>query len=644
MKTSFCFLFVLLSLVRGDAPFFVGVGRYDVTGPAAEVNMMGYANPTQTTHGIHFRQYSRAFIFVDAMMDKRVVFVNIDICMGTQAIKIEVVKKLQAQFGDLYNTDNVILSGTHTHSGPAGFFQYVLFEVTSLGFVKESLDAVVDGIVQSIAIAHANIQPSYVYLASGNLTDANINRSPTAYLMNPPEERAKYSKWGNTDKEMVVLKIANQNLKDIGMISWFAVHCTSMNNTNHLISGDNKGRASQLMEMAMNKGSLPGQGAFVAAFAQSNEGDVSPNTKGPHCLDSGKSCDILHSTCDGKNELCVAAGPGKDMFDSTDIIGMKQFTKGQELHNTANIGLNGPVDYRHMFVDMSNHPVTVNGTQVHTCPAAMGYSFAAGTTDGPGAFDFTQADTKSNPFWNLVRNVLHKPSPEQIECHKPKPILLDTGKLTWPYPWHPSIVPLQIARIGQLILVAVPGEFSTMSGRRLRETVYNTLIANGYSADTKVVIAGLSNTYTHYITTFEEYQEQRYEGASTIYGPHTLMAYQQEFASMAQAMAKGSPVPAGPSPPNYLSDQKSFLPPVLFDRAPLGKKIGDVHLDAKSQYSKGDNVTVIFWAGNPRNNLMVCSVYSILVFCCWSVSCTALCCLLLNAIFDRQIKHSWLLK
>ena len=29
-----------------------------------------------------------------------------------------------------------------------------------------------------------------------------------------------------------------------------------------------------------------------------------------------------------QNELCVAAGPGKDMFDSTDIIGQKQFSKG----------------------------------------------------------------------------------------------------------------------------------------------------------------------------------------------------------------------------------------------------------------------------------------------------------------------------
>ncbi|KAK1295792.1 Neutral ceramidase [Acorus calamus] len=53
-----------------------------------------------------------------------------------------------------------------------------------------------------------------------------------------------------------------------------------------------------------------------------------------------------------------------------------------------------------------------------------------------------------------------------------------------------------------------------MAGRRLREAVKETLIANGkgeFDDDTHVVIAGLSNTYSQYITTFEEYQQQRYE-------------------------------------------------------------------------------------------------------------------------------------
>ena len=65
--------------------------------------------------------------------------------------------------------------------------------------------------------------------------------------------------------------------------------------------------------------------------------------------------------------------------------------------------------------------------QGKTCPPAMGYSFAAGTTDGPGAFDFTQGMTEGNPFWNMVIDFIHEPEPEQVACHAPKPILLDTG-------------------------------------------------------------------------------------------------------------------------------------------------------------------------------------------------------------------------
>lgn len=40
-----------------------------------------------------------------------------------------------------------------------------------------------------------------------------------------------------------------------------------------------------------------------------------------------------------------------------------------------------------------------------------------------------------------------------------------------PYPWAPKIVPLQILGVGQLVIIAVPGEFTTMSGRRLRNAV-----------------------------------------------------------------------------------------------------------------------------------------------------------------------------
>ena len=93
---------------------------------------MGYAMPTQISSGIHFRQYSRAFIMADSLNKTSVVFINADVCMGSQIMKMQVIKRLQALYGDRYSDSNVLISGIHTHSGPAGYFQYVLFEVRRL--------------------------------------------------------------------------------------------------------------------------------------------------------------------------------------------------------------------------------------------------------------------------------------------------------------------------------------------------------------------------------------------------------------------------------------------------------------------------------------------------------------------------------
>jgi len=74
------------------------------------------------------------------------------------------------------------------------------------------------------------------------------------------------------------------------------------------------------------------------------------------------------------------------MFESTEIIGRNQFEHGMTMFKNAKSDrLRGKISFRHSFVDMSNRNVTLaNGDIVKTCPAALGYSFAAGTTDGPG--------------------------------------------------------------------------------------------------------------------------------------------------------------------------------------------------------------------------------------------------------------------
>jgi len=67
--------------------------------------------------------------------------------------------------------------------------------------------------------------------------------------------------------------------------------------------------------------------------------------------------------------------------------------------------------------------------------------------------------------------------------------------------------------------------------------ILQTLRDNGVTGDIHVVISALANTYVDYITTPEEYNVQRYEGASTIYGPYTLLAFIQEFNKLAAALA-----------------------------------------------------------------------------------------------------------
>jgi neutral ceramidase len=42
-----------------------------------------------------------------------------------------------------------------------------------------------------------------------------------------------------------------------------------------------------------------------------------------------------------------------------------------------------------------------------------------------------------------------------------------------PTPWSPSVLPIQIIKIGNLFILGVPGEFTTMAGRRLIDTVKN---------------------------------------------------------------------------------------------------------------------------------------------------------------------------
>ncbi|CAG9129103.1 unnamed protein product [Plutella xylostella] len=137
-----------------------------------------------------------------------------------------------------------------------------------------------------------------------------------------------------------------------------AVHPTSMNNTNTLVSSDNVGFASVLCEKELNgRNTLPGKGSIICAFASTNLGDVSPNTRGPKCEFSGRMCDQEKLLCSLPDERCFASGPGVDMFDSTRIIATKLFEKAMEVLKGPAEDLTGEVGIVHQFVEMPTQEV-----------------------------------------------------------------------------------------------------------------------------------------------------------------------------------------------------------------------------------------------------------------------------------------------
>ena len=552
----------------------VGVGIGDITGEAAEVGMLGYASPSQTTAGLASRQWARAFVVADDA-GNRVAFVSSEVDFITQAVQMEVLKRLRSRFGTAYTDQNVVLTATHTHSGPGGFSEYTMWNLTTLGFEAPVFEAIVAGIVRAIAAADADLAPGTVKYAEGTLSGANVNRSLEAYRRNPAADQARFP--DAVDRRMTVLRF-EQGGTPVGLLSFFATHGTSMTQTNRLISADNKGYAAHVIEHDVHGVTWTQRGRFVAAFAQTAAGDMSPNLRGGG-----------------------AQGPTDDEFANTRIIGQLQADRAQQLFDSATEELSGPIAARGRYVDFSAVDVapgyTPDGRAHRTCPGALGQNFTAGAEDGPGPPIVEEGDLSTNPLL-LFAGIVVNPTPAWVrECQAPKQVFLGSGSQN--PPWTPQVMPLQVLRIGQLAISTAPGEFTILSGQRVVDAV-NAELGGTVRHH---LLAGYANAYAGYVATPEEYDAQNYEGAATHFGRYTGPAYAQELAKIAAGLRTGQATPSAVQPPALPQNRISVRPGVVLDTPPLGRTFGSVLTQPAASYRPGETVRADFVTGHPNNNL-----------------------------------------
>jgi neutral ceramidase len=619
--------------------FRFGSGLYDITGVVANKSGMGWENPQQVMSGLHTRLYARAYAVGSPCNGRRIMFVSADIGILWSSLRRGVLAAIAQDeaLAAAYGPDNVMLSATHTHSGPAGYSHDDGGNLFHYGYDELVYQTIVDGIVEAIRLAHANYEAhpagAPIRMAVGELLNTNVNRSMPAFLMNPLDERQE---WLNArgeeitvNKRVVQLNLVRDNGSAVGVINWFGVHPTVVGPLENQVSGDNKGFASLGFERLMHTDYLAPAGAdnFVAAFAQADEGDSSPNI----AFEQFPFPDPRR-------------GGGVDDYDSNAISGTKQLARALELYD-AGVPLRGPVDYRFFHVQFDaitvedpvvlarlGHPPELDAETKRTCSGVLGPSFGAGAEDGRGptvegarcdadpallesaiadfetllnlsisGFPGTWPQSAIPPYAASAAALCNiaalPPLLGDFSCQAEKPILLPNGH---------ARLPFQLLRIGNLAVLGIPWEVTTVAARRLRALLLDELAPAG--VDT-VIIAGLVNDYVHYLTTREEYASQQYEGASTLFGPWSLAAVSQESLKLARAMRRGEPAPEDVGP----AQQRPNLtrPPYNPSDLPgLTGGFGTLLDDVPASAAPGARIEARFQAGHPRNDLKLQSSYA----------------------------------
>lgn len=546
--------------------FEVGASTRDITAFRPGIGMMGYGMHWNVVHDVETPLLVRAYAFRHPETGRSMALVVADMCFITISVKRGVVKRLERKHPELgLHEENVLLTAQHTHSGPGGYSHYGLYNVTIPGFVPEVYQELVNGISDAIVEAWEKKRPANLRFQSGVFEreiPVAFNRSMKAFLSNPEAAGINLEDTHLAiEREMHLLRIDGTDGEQIGAINWFGVHTTSVHNDNHSICWDNKGYAADFMERELRQD--PNAAAFIGAFGQGPAGDVTPN----YVWDAKKKW---------------TRGPYEDDFESARSNGHLQYRKAMQIYKEAENGhqVQGGLDWGLLHVNFANvqaDPEFADGrTDARTDSACHGLAFFAGTTEGPGMAPIVKGLAKFAARmvkgYEFATIAFRKPQVKQQIRQKyrlqgKKTIIIESGnrkvlgtsdvknlivpgfadptirylKVLHPKgweedkPWTPHILPLQIVVLGDLAFVAVPAEPTTIAARRIRKVIEDVMKPKGIH---KVLIVPYANAYCGYITTYEEYQHQFYEGGHTVFGHWTLAAFQTKYRQLALEMVK----------------------------------------------------------------------------------------------------------
>lgn len=209
-----------------------------------------YAFWLEPSRGVHDPIMVRALLLES--LRTRLLWVAIDLI----GIDRDMVKEVRSRLGTLgLRYDAVIISASHTHSGPGAFARSAVFEPLVLDrHVSAIREQILGGIERAALAAETRKAPARTGAGRGEVPGVIKSRVN-----------------GRLDHELGLLKIVGAGGRPIALLWNYSIHGTALGARNLLLSGDVMGETSRALEIATGAPALYANGA---------EGDVSPSRRG----------------------------------------------------------------------------------------------------------------------------------------------------------------------------------------------------------------------------------------------------------------------------------------------------------------------------------------------------------------------------
>ncbi|MFA6149014.1 MAG: neutral/alkaline non-lysosomal ceramidase N-terminal domain-containing protein [bacterium] len=487
-----------------NTTLLAGVGKADIT-PRPGMPTAGYATNGNYGMGFRTRLYARV-IYLKPVNGRPVALVQCDLLSGSEIVLRRLAEVLPKETG--LDLGGIMMSGTHTHSGPGNLFGsdfYVKHASNAKGLDPEFFDFVTNQVARAIVDAYNDRRPARIATGSTEAYGFTRNRSISAYRANKnaDAEKAKdIRKAVNAGMHMVRVDCLDETsgaYKPAGALTSFSIHGTSVPSENTLYNADVFAYMERELEWEMAR--KHGATKFVHAVVNGTHADNAPDCDGK---------------CKGyKDARRLGLGLGRkaiELFDS--LAG--ELSAGAEVRSAIR-----EIDYYRTSA--------IDGIGICD-PPRVGTTLTAGAEDG-------------GPTPMLSRLPFFKEGSHRWiftgGCQGNKRILLGLAQgIFLPRDEFPHVITYQAIRLGNMVLLPLPYELTLESGRRVVEACRKSAREGGMGADTRFVVVSVSNGYTGYCTTPEEYGVQRYEGGHTLYGPNTGPFIAAQAAKLVGDMAR----------------------------------------------------------------------------------------------------------